>query len=80
VVGSFLVLDVIEGIIIYLIAMLLFLKIVLIPLEKLYMDMYKISCAGGGVGFNVSKLRPKGDDIGSVKNSAPGAVSVLTND
>ena len=40
-------------------------------------DMYKISCAGGGVGFNVSKLRPKGDHIGSVANSAPGAVSVL---
>ena len=40
-------------------------------------DMYKISCAGGGVGFNVSKIRPKGDDIGSVKNSHPGAVSVL---
>ena len=40
-------------------------------------DMYKISCAGGGVGFNVSKIRPRGDHIGSVKNSAPGAVSVL---
>ena len=44
---------------------------------KTVMDMYRISCAGGGVGFNVSKLRPKGDHIGSVKNSAPGAVSVL---
>ena len=40
-------------------------------------DMYKISCAGGGVGFNVSKIRPKGDHIGSVKTSAPGSVSVL---
>jgi ribonucleoside-diphosphate reductase alpha chain len=40
-------------------------------------DMYRISCAGGGVGFNVSKIRPKGDHIGSVKNSAPGSVSVL---
>ena len=40
-------------------------------------DMYKISCAGGGVGFNVSKIRPKGDHIGSVYNSHPGAVSVL---
>ncbi len=40
-------------------------------------DMYKISCAGGGVGFNVSKIRPKGDHIGSVNNSHPGAVSVL---
>lgn len=44
---------------------------------KTVMDMYKISCAGGGVGFNVSKIRPKGDDIGNVLNSAPGAVSVL---
>jgi ribonucleoside-diphosphate reductase alpha chain len=44
---------------------------------KTVMDMYRISCAGGGVGFNVSKIRPKGDHIGSVKNSAPGAVSVL---
>ena len=44
---------------------------------KTVQDMYKISCAGGGVGFNVSKIRPKGDHIGSVPNSAPGAVSVL---
>ncbi|HIO42576.1 MAG TPA: adenosylcobalamin-dependent ribonucleoside-diphosphate reductase [Gammaproteobacteria bacterium] len=44
---------------------------------KTVQDMYKISCAGGGVGFNVSKIRPKGDHIGSVKHSAPGAVSVL---
>tara|TARA_R110002020_G_scaffold8063_4_gene33129 strand:+ start:2386 stop:4272 length:1887 start_codon:yes stop_codon:yes gene_type:complete len=44
---------------------------------KTIKDMYRISCAGGGVGFNVSKLRPKGDDIGSVPNSAPGSVSVL---
>jgi len=40
-------------------------------------DMYNISCAGGGIGFNVSKIRPKGDDISNVKNSAPGAVSFL---
>ena len=44
---------------------------------KTVQDMYRISCAGGGVGFNVSKIRPRGDDIGSVSNSAPGAVSVL---
>jgi len=44
---------------------------------KTVQDMYRISCAGGGVGFNVSKLRPKGDHIGSVRNSAPGSVSVL---
>lgn len=46
-------------------------------IAKTIQDMYKISCAGGGVGFNVSKLRPRGDDIGSVANSAPGSVSVL---
>ena len=46
-------------------------------IAKTVQDMYKISCAGGGVGFNVSKIRPKGDDIGTVSNSAPGAVSVL---
>ena len=44
---------------------------------KTIQDMYRISCAGGGVGFNVSKIRPRGDSIGSVSNSAPGAVSVL---
>lgn len=44
---------------------------------KTVQDMYRISCAGGGVGFNVSKIRPRGDHIGSVSNSAPGAVSVL---
>jgi ribonucleoside-diphosphate reductase alpha chain len=44
---------------------------------KTVQDMYKISCAGGGVGFNVSKIRPKGDHIGSVLTSAPGSVSVL---
>jgi len=44
---------------------------------KTIADMYKISCAGGGIGFNVSKIRPKGDDIGNVSNSAPGSVSVL---
>ena len=25
---------------------------------KTIADMYKISCAGGGIGFNVSKIRP----------------------
>ena len=44
---------------------------------KTVQDMYRISCAGGGVGFNVSKIRPKGDHIGSVLHSAPGSVSVL---
>lgn len=46
-------------------------------LATTFADMYKISCAGGGVGFNVSNIRPKGDNISNVKNSAPGSVSVL---
>lgn len=44
---------------------------------KTIQDMYKISCAGGGIGFNFSKIRPKGDDIQNIKNSAPGSVSVM---
>ena len=44
---------------------------------KLIQDMYRISCGGGGIGFNFSKIRPKGDDIGNIKNSAPGSVSVM---
>lgn len=44
---------------------------------KILQDMYKISCGGGGIGFNFSKIRPKGDDISNIKNSAPGSVSVM---
>ena len=44
---------------------------------KTIQDMYKISCGGGGVGFNFSKIRPKGDDIQNIKNSAPGSISVM---
>lgn len=44
---------------------------------KVIADMYKISCAGGGIGFNFSKIRPKGDDIQNIKNSSPGSVSVM---
>ena len=44
---------------------------------KTISDMYKISCGGGGVGFNFSKIRPKGDDIQNIPNSAPGAISVM---
>ncbi|MBT4111480.1 adenosylcobalamin-dependent ribonucleoside-diphosphate reductase [Candidatus Woesearchaeota archaeon] len=44
---------------------------------KTISDMYKISCAGGGVGFNFSNIRPKGDDIQNIPNSAPGSVSVI---
>ena len=39
--------------------------------------MYKISCGGGGIGFNFSKIRPQGDDIQNIKNSAPGSISVM---
>ena len=44
---------------------------------KTIQDMYRISCGGGGIGFNFSKIRPKGDDVANVKNSAPGSVSVM---
>lgn len=42
---------------------------------KTIRDTYLISCGGGGVGFNFSSIRPKGDDIQNIKWSAPGAVS-----
>ena len=44
---------------------------------KTISDMYKISCGGGGVGFNFSKIRPLGDDIQNIRNSAPGSLSVM---
>lgn len=44
---------------------------------KTIQDMYRISCGGGGIGFNFSNIRPKGDDIGNIRNSAPGSVSVM---
>jgi len=44
---------------------------------KTISDMYKISCGGGGVGFNFSNVRPKGNDIGNIPNSAPGSISVM---
>jgi ribonucleoside-diphosphate reductase alpha chain len=44
---------------------------------KVISDMYKISCGGGGIGFNFSKLRPKGDNIQNIPNSAPGSISVM---
>lgn len=44
---------------------------------KMVKDTYLISCGGGGIGFNFSDIRPKGDDIQNIRNSAPGAVSVM---
>jgi len=44
---------------------------------KTISDMYKISCGGGGIGFNFSNIRPKGNDIGNITNSAPGSISVM---
>ena len=40
-------------------------------------DTYLISCGGGGIGYNFSSIRPKGDDIQNIRNSAPGSVSVM---
>jgi ribonucleoside-diphosphate reductase alpha chain len=44
---------------------------------KTVQDTYLISCGGGGIGFNFSDLRPKGDDIQNIRWSAPGSVSVM---
>lgn len=44
---------------------------------KMIQDTYLISCGGGGIGFNFSDIRPKGDNIQTIKYSAPGAVSVM---
>jgi ribonucleotide reductase alpha subunit len=44
---------------------------------KMIQDTYRISCSGGGIGFNFSDIRPKGDDIQNIRWSAPGAVSVM---
>tara|TARA_R110000765_G_scaffold81969_1_gene160094 strand:+ start:3555 stop:5462 length:1908 start_codon:yes stop_codon:yes gene_type:complete len=44
---------------------------------KVISDMYKISCGGGGIGFNFSKIRPLGDNIQNIRHSAPGSISVM---
>lgn len=44
---------------------------------KTVQDMYKISCAGGGIGFNFGNIRPKGDDIQNMSYAAPGSISVM---
>lgn len=46
-------------------------------ISKLLGDVYTISCAGGGIGFNFSKIRPKGDDISNIKYSSPGSVELM---
>ena len=46
-------------------------------IAKTMADTYKIGCSGGGLGYNFSKIRPFGDDIQDMKNSAPGAVSLM---
>lgn len=44
---------------------------------KTISDMYRISCGGGGIGFNFSKIRPRGDDIQNIRNCAPGSISTM---
>ena len=40
-------------------------------------DTYLISTAGGGVGINVSNIRPKGDPIRGIDAAAPGVISEM---
>lgn len=40
-------------------------------------DTYLISTSGGGVGINVSNIRPKGDPIRGIEASAPGVISEM---
>jgi len=46
-------------------------------LGQLLKDVYLISCGGGGVGINFSKIRPRGDNIQNFKYSAPGVISEM---
>ena len=47
-------------------------------IAKLMGDVYKITCSGGGVGCNYSKIRPKGDPIQGIPGSAPGSIEVMS--
>lgn len=40
-------------------------------------DMYKIACSGGGIGFNYSNIRPKGESIQNIPFSSPGSISTM---
>lgn len=44
---------------------------------KLAHDIYLISVAGGGVGYCLDNIRPKGDPIQGVDGNAPGVVSEI---
>lgn len=44
---------------------------------KTVQDMYRISCAGGGIGFNFGNIRPRGESIQNMAFSAPGSISVM---
>lgn len=44
-------------------------------ISQVIKDTYLISCSGGGIGYDFSRIRARGDDIQNIKNSAPGAVS-----
>ena len=46
-------------------------------IAKFMADMYLISTSGGGVGYTISNIRPKGSAIQDVEGMAPGAVSEI---
>lgn len=46
-------------------------------IAKIIHDSYLISCGGGGIGYDFSRIRPRGDDVQNIKYSAPGSISVM---
>lgn len=46
-------------------------------IAKIIQDTYLISCGGGGIGYDFSRIRPRGDDIQNIKHSCPGSISVM---